>query len=61
MATAAATAIAAATAVATVTATPANLPVTGEPGLPFLPLIIVSVAAISSGVIVIQSMSKRHR
>jgi hypothetical protein len=44
---ASATAVAAATAVAT--ATPAALPVTGDPGLPVLPLIIVGAAVIVSG------------
>jgi hypothetical protein len=56
-----ATAVAAATAIATVSATPANLPVTGEPGLPFLPLIIFSAAVITSGVIVSRSMSRRRQ
>jgi hypothetical protein len=46
---ASATAVAAATAVAT--ATPAALPVTGDPGLPLLPLILIGAAAIGSGVV----------
>jgi hypothetical protein len=61
MASVTAVATAAATAVASATATPVSLPVTGDPGLPLLPLIVVGIAAIGSGVVLSRSMSQRRR
>jgi hypothetical protein len=57
---ASATAVAAATAVATATATAVALPVTGDPGLPVLPLIIVGSAVIASGLALGRSASQRR-
>jgi hypothetical protein len=51
-ATPAATAVAVATSVATATATAtAKLPVTGSPGLPMTPLVLVSIAVVAIGIL----------
>jgi hypothetical protein len=60
VASATAVSTASATAVAAATATAVSLPVTGDPGLPILPLILIGAGAIGSGLFLGRSRSQRR-